>query len=91
MVLFMAWVLGLGSLRDYLAKIYDFKSVTQQEAGNLNGAENSAQRSLRFRTNLMDPWNTLGALEDARAQAASSSIAREKKLFEGHRLFPKGH
>jgi tetratricopeptide (TPR) repeat protein len=88
-VLFIGWTLGVGGLRDYLARIYDFKSVLLQQSGDLDGAEVFARKSLAFRSNDMDPWNSLGVIEDARASVAQSPEAREKYFSLADESFQK--
>ncbi len=84
--------LGLGSgrpLGDYLARIYDFRSLLQQRSGDLDGAESFARKSLAFRSNDMDPWNSLGAIEDARASVAGNAPDREKYFSLADEYFQK--
>jgi O-antigen ligase/tetratricopeptide (TPR) repeat protein len=82
----LLWGMGVGGFRDYLARLYDYKSVVAQRAGNLEEAEALARGSLRFREDFMDPWNSLGAIEDARTLAASSPYEKEKhfRLADGY-------
>ena len=88
-VLFVGWTLGVGGLRDYLARIYDFKSVLQQQSGDLDGAEVFARESLAFRSNDMDPWNSLGAIEDARASMDGNPGDKEKYFVQADSDFQK--
>ncbi len=81
LALFIAWVLGVGSLRDYLARTYDLKSLGYQQQGDLEKAESFARKSLKCRENYMDPWNSLGAIADNRAGREKNPAAREK-LFQ---------
>src|SRR5581483_1884924 len=80
-IAFVGWSLGVGGVRDYLARIYDFNSVMCQRTGNLDGAESFARKSLRFRSNDFDPWNSLGAIEDTRGEN-SSSLSDRKWHFQ---------
>lgn len=77
-ILFIGWTLGVGGFRDCLARIYDYKSVFHQQLGDLDGAETFARKSLSFRSNDMDPWNSLGAIEDARASITKNPEEKEK-------------
>jgi tetratricopeptide (TPR) repeat protein len=45
--------------------------------GDLDKAELLDRRSLAYRSNNMDPWNSLGAIEDARADWAKAPRERE--------------
>ncbi len=88
-VLFIGWTLGAGGFRDYMARIYDFNSVLRQQSGDLDGAEAFARKSLAFRSNDMDPWNSLGAVEDARASSAKIPQEKEERFGLADSYFQK--
>lgn len=88
-VLFIAWVLGVGSAKDYMARVKDFSGIFFYQQGDLNTAEAFAQRSLSYRDNFMDPWNSLGVIEDARAVMAKSAKEREKHFQAADEYFRK--
>ena len=83
---FVVAVLGLGGERDYLARLYDHLSVGRQNSGDLPRAESYARQSLNLNPVNWDPWNTLGAIEDARAASEPDPAAREKhfNLADGY-------
>lgn len=89
LLVFIIWILGEGSLRDYLARFYDFKSIVLQQNGDLDGSEVFARKSLGSRAYYMDPWNSLGALEDARAGMTVKSTEREKHFSLAKTYFDK--
>lgn len=84
--LLLIWGMGVGGFRDYMARLYDLKSIVAQRDGDLEAAESLARGSLRFRGDYMDPWNSLGAIEDVRTQAARSPFEREEhfRLADGY-------
>ena len=86
LALFVLAVLGLGGGRDYLARLYDHLSVGRQNSGDLPGAEAYARKSLDLNPVNWDPWNTLGAIEDARAASEPDPAVREKhfNLADGY-------
>ncbi len=88
-IFFIGWTLGIGGFRDYMARIYDFNSNRHQESGDLDGAETFARKSLIFRPNDMDPWNSLGAVEDARASMIKNPEEREKHFGLADSYFQK--
>ena len=65
----------------------NFKSVMMEKAGDLQGAEEKARRSIEWRPNNMNPWNSLGTIEDIRASQSTSSIEREKHFIESKKDF----
>ena len=81
------WTLGVGSLKDYLAKIYDIKSVTCLQAGDLDRGELYADKSIFYRPNNMYSWNSLGAIEDARASLTRDPAARENIFTQAKKDF----
>ncbi len=76
--LLVFWILGWGGARDFSSRIYDLKGNLAQRIGDLDQAEKYAQKSLQQRPNFMDPWNTLGAVEDVRAERVNNFSQREK-------------
>jgi len=76
--LFIFWTMGVGGFRDYLSRLYDFKAHILLSQGDVDRAETLNQQSLHYRSNYMDPWNSLGAIEDARAGWAKSPKERER-------------
>jgi O-antigen ligase len=77
MAVFLLWALGIGAFRDYLSRMYDYQAVVSLGQGDTDRAEALDRESLRYRMNNMDPWNTLGAIEDSRA--GWSKTLREKE------------
>ena len=88
-LLFLGWTMGVGSLRDYLARQYDYLALSLLDRGELNRAEELERQSLRYRNNYMNPWNTLGAIEDLRAEAAKNSKERERHFQLAEEYFVK--
>ena len=86
---FIAWTLGVGGFRDYLARMNDFNSVLQQQSGDLDGAEAFAHKSLAYRSNDMNPWNSLGVIEDTRAGLEKNPEEREKYFGLADNYFQK--
>jgi tetratricopeptide (TPR) repeat protein len=72
-----------------MARLYDFRSVQCQQAGDLDQAERAARDSLRYRGNFMDPWNSLGALADIRAGGAKNPAEKEKYFQLAGEYFQK--
>ena len=88
-VLFVGWILGVGAMRDYLVRTYDLNSILAQREGHWEEAEVFARQSLRYRSNFMDPWNSLGAIEDIRAGMATKPNEREKHFQLAEEYFGK--
>ena len=89
LALLVLWILGVGGLRDYGAKIYYFKSDVLQAQGQWDEAEKFGRMALRLRPNFMGPWNLLGALEDARAQSVTDPGEKEKHFEAADQYFDK--
>ncbi|HVZ80752.1 MAG TPA: O-antigen ligase family protein [bacterium] len=85
--LFVSWALGVGTVRDGLSRLYDLRSVLAQNRGDWAGAEDFARRSLAFRPNNDDPWNSLGAVEVYRGLSAKDHDEREKFFNEADEDF----
>jgi len=81
------WVLGIGAYKDYLGQIYNFKSALCLQAGDLDKGEVYANKSIVFRSNNMYPWNSLGAIEDARASLTKAPAEREKHFAQAKKDF----
>ncbi len=81
------WTLGVGAFRDYSSQMENFKSVLLERAGDLQGAEERARRSIQWQPNNMNPWNCLGAIEDARAASSLSPVEKEKHFNEAKKDF----
>jgi O-antigen ligase len=86
---FVLWVLGVGAWRDYGARLNDFKSVVLLQGGDLEGAQALAVKSLGFRPELTDPWNSLGVIEDKRADLVRSPKEKEKHFESADTFFQK--
>jgi O-antigen ligase len=78
LLLMVLWVLGIGAYKDYLSQINYFKSALSLQIGALDQGEIYADKSIGFRPNNMYPWNSLGAIEDARAGLTQAPAEREK-------------
>ncbi len=91
MVFFIGWVLGVGALQDYLARTYDLNSILAQRQGDLEQAEIFARKSLLYRSNYMDPWNSLGAIEDIRAGLEAKPSRTGETFSTGGGVFRKSH
>lgn len=78
LVCLILWLLGVGGLRDFLARTYDFHGIVLQEAGDLDRAEADERKSLAYRGDFMMPWNSLGAIEKRRAETAAKPSERKK-------------
>ncbi len=61
------WVLGVGTARDELARLYYFKGQALEAQGDLKAAIEDLNRSLVFRSNLAEPWTLLGSVALAEA------------------------
>lgn len=77
LTLFLLWTLGLGGYRDYQSRLLDFRALAAWGQGDLDKAEILNRQSLNYRFNNMDPWNSLGAIEDARASWAKTLRDKE--------------
>jgi tetratricopeptide (TPR) repeat protein len=77
-ILLCLWMLGAGALKDYLAKVYNAKSVVLLQKGELDAAEANALKSLAFRPRYSDPWNSLGVIEYGRGSFSKGWAEREK-------------
>ena len=77
LALFLGWTMGVGAFRDALARLCDFQALGSINGNQLDKAEGMARRSLSYRSNYMNPWNTLGAIEDLRAEASKTPKERE--------------
>jgi hypothetical protein len=87
LLLTAVWALGLGAFKDYSSQMENFKGVLMERAGDLDGAEQKARRSIEWRSENMNPWNSLGGIEDARAGMAKSSVESEKHYNEAKKDF----
>jgi tetratricopeptide (TPR) repeat protein len=85
--LMVFWVLGIGAYRDYLSQINYFRSALCIQAGDLDQGEVYANKSIGFRPNNMFPWNSLGAIEDARASLTQALAEREKHFTQAKKDF----
>src|SRR5665213_3535067 len=81
------WVLGIGAYKDYSSQIYNFKSALCLQTGDLDKGEVYANKSIVFRPNNMYPWNSLGAIEDARASLSQAPAEREKHFAQAKKDF----
>jgi len=87
MLAVVLWVMGIGSFKDYLSQMYNLKSDYYLQTGDLDQAQMYAQKSIGCRPNNMYPWNTLGALEDARASLTKDPEQREKLFAQAKQDF----
>jgi tetratricopeptide (TPR) repeat protein len=83
---FIFWTLGVGSLRDYFAKAYNFKATLAYEQQDLDSAEDFSRKSLDLRQDLMESWDLLGAIEDVRGER-SSKPHEKRKFFDAAEQF----
>jgi tetratricopeptide (TPR) repeat protein len=84
--LLLLWGMGVGGLRDHLSRLYHLRALDAQRQGDLAVSENFAKRSVTLRPFYMDPWNLLGAIEDARGETSADPKKRKKhfQLSEGY-------
>jgi len=87
LLLMVLWVLGIGAYKDYLSQINYFRSALCLQAGDLDQGEIFADKSIGFRNNNMFPWNSLGAIEDARASLAQAPAEKEKHFAQAKKDF----
>ncbi len=87
LLLMVLWVLGIGAYKDYLSQINYFRSALCLQAGDLDQGEIYANKSIGFRHNNMFPWNSLGAIEDARASLAQAPVEKEKHFAQAKKDF----
>jgi len=78
---FILWALGLGSYKDYVAKIYNFNASLAYEHQDLDAAEFFSDKSLSLRGDFMEPWDLLGAIADVRGERSDKPVEK-RKFFE---------
>ncbi len=78
LALFVSWTLGRGAYRDYMAKLCNFNASSLYDQNNLDLAEAFGERSLSYRSDYMQPWNLLGAIEDVRGERTARRLEKQR-------------
>ena len=86
---FLVWSLGVGSYRDYVARMLDLRSASLYQANLWDQAEHQERKALFYRSNYGESWNLLGVLQDAKASQNRVSGEREKLFLEAQGDFQK--
>jgi tetratricopeptide (TPR) repeat protein len=86
---FLFWSLGVGSYRDYAARMLDLKAKSLFQTGQWDQAEPLERKALFLRSNYGQSWNLLGVLSDARASQSRFPEEREKLFREAQNDFQK--
>jgi len=89
LLVFLGWSLGVGSYRDFAARMLDLKSASLYQAGLWDQSEHQERKALFFRSNYGQSWNLLGVLQDARASKSPALLEREKFFLEAQGDFQK--
>ena len=86
---FLFWSLGVGSYRDFAARILDLRAAALYQTGSWDQAEAMERHALFLRSNYGESWNLLGVLQDARASRSQNPDERERYFHEAQNDFQK--
>jgi tetratricopeptide (TPR) repeat protein len=89
LLVFLVWCLGVGSFRDYSARMLDVKAVSLFQAGLWDKAETLERQALVYRPNDGQSWNLLGVIQDGRAGQSQVPENREKLFHEAQYDFQR--
>jgi O-antigen ligase len=86
---FLVWCLGVGSFRDYNARMLDVKAYSLFQSSLWDKAEVLERKALVYRSNDGQSWNLLGVIQDGRAGQNPVPEIREKLFHEAQSDFLK--
>jgi tetratricopeptide (TPR) repeat protein len=89
LLVFLFWSLGVGSYRDYAARMLDLRASAMYQAGLWDQAGSLEQKALSLRSNYGQCWNLLGVISDSRATQSRIPEEREKLFREAQVDFQK--